>query len=419
MSAPGTSSVRETIAVTGLGAVSAAGSGTDALWESVVRGRSLAAWFRDPRVPDSPAIPACVVPGVNLEGISLRRRQKMDRSVQLAFDAAFQAYTDARLDRRASPPPTLGIVVGTSRGPVQKWSEFLERRQQGQPIAPSLSAHTALACISGALALAFQATGPSFTVSATCASAAHAIAVAAQQILLGAADVMLAGGSDAPLQDGVIRQLLSTGILGSHADPGQACRPFDRNRNGTVLGEGAAFLVLEPLDAARRRGARIHARLAGWAIGADHGHDTAPPEDGAGLVQVMHQALRLANCDPEDLDYINVHGTGTVLNDRCETLAMRRLLGTRGDRVPCSSTKPVAGHCLGASPALEAVISVLALRNQAIPPTANCVELDPECSLDVVAGEARPGRLRVVMSNSLGFWGNNAALIFADTPAAA
>jgi 3-oxoacyl-(acyl-carrier-protein) synthase len=223
---------------------------------------------------------------------------------------------------------------------------------------------------------------------------------------------MLAGGAEAPLQDVLIRQLLSTGILGSHADPRRACRPFDATRDGTLLGEGAAFLVLEAADAARRRGAPIHAYLTGWAVGADCYHCTAPPEDGAGLLRVMTQALDQAGLGAADLDYINAHGTGTRLNDRLEAVALRRLLGARLGQVPCSSTKPITGHCLGATPALEAVISILALRHHCVPPTANCTELDPDCPLDVVPAACRLAPLRVVMSNSLGFWGNNASLIF-------
>ena len=223
---------------------------------------------------------------------------------------------------------------------------------------------------------------------------------------------MVAGGAEAPLQDAVIRQILSTGILGSHPDPRQACRPFDATRNGTLIGEGAAFLVLESLDSARRRGVPVLSRLLGWAMGADTTHRTSPRDDGEGLVQVTRCALR-GQTGAEAIDYVNLHGTGTPLNDRIEALAMRRLLGDRLHNVACSSTKPVSGHCLGASAALEAVITVLCLQEQLAPPTAHCREPDPECPLDLVTGRARPMDMQVAMSNSLGFWGKNASLIFA------
>jgi 3-oxoacyl-(acyl-carrier-protein) synthase len=341
----------------------------------------------------------------------------MDRCVRLALEAADQALADADLLSQSSEATSLGIVVGSSRGPMQKWTEMLDwLRASSRPLPPTLAANSTLACLSGSLALAYKARGPCLTVSATCASGAYAIAVAAQQILLGTAEVMLTGGVDAPLQDAIIRQLLSTGILGSHADPRRACRPFDVSRDGTLLGEGAGFLVLESLAAARRRGARIYAQLAGWAIGSDPWYCSAPREDGEGLLQVMNQALALAGLTGDQIDYINAHGTGTRLNDRVEVVSLCRLLGERIKEVPCSSTKPITGHCLGASPALEAVISVLALQHQSVPPTANCAELDPDCPIDAVPASARPTPLRVVMSNSLGFWGKNASLLFTCPP---
>jgi 3-oxoacyl-[acyl-carrier-protein] synthase II len=407
------------IVVTGMGVISAAGDCPTTLWENVAGGRSPAVRFADASVAGSPSIPACVVAQLDPGEQSRRDQDKMDRCVQLALQAAGQAFTDARLDQRRPEHTRLGIVVGTSRGPMQKWTEMLELvRRGGRRLPPSLGAHSTLASLSGALSMAFEAGGPCWTVSATCASGAHAIALAAQQILLGTADIMLAGGADAPLLDVIIRQLLSIGILGSHDDPRQACRPFDTTRNGTVIGEGAAFVVLESLASARRRGTPVHAQLAGWAFGADHFHYAAPPKDGEGLLRVMTQALAMAGLRAEQVDYINAHGTGTRLNDRLEVVALRRLLGERLGEVPCSSTKPITGHCLGAAAALEAVISIAALQRQCVPPTATCTQRDPDCPVDVVPVSARLTPLRVVMSNSLGFWGNNAALLFTEAPAA-
>jgi 3-oxoacyl-[acyl-carrier-protein] synthase II len=335
----------------------------------------------------------------------------MDRSVQLGLLAAAQAVADAGL-AGCVPSIILGVFAGTSRGPTEKIAEMVELVRIGRRPPPSLAAYATLASLSGAVSLTFQARGPCLTVSATCASAGHALALAAQQILLGTADVMLAGGAEAPLLRTVLRQLRSTGILGSHEDPARACRPFDQTRNGTVLGEGAAFLVLEPLKAAWRRGARVHAILAGWAIGTDTDHYASPREDGEGLYQVMTHAARWAKLSPDAIDYVNAHGTGTTENDEMEVTALGRFFGARLPRVPVSSTKPITGHCLGATAAIEAVISILALERQTVPPTANCVDLDPAWQVDVVPGHPRPAALRAVLSNSLGFWGNNAALIF-------
>ena len=403
-----------TIVVTGMGVASAAGDSPEDLWRSVVRGLSPAVAFSDPTSPDSPTIPACVVQGPDAAAIGLRRSHRMDRCVQLALEAAVQAHADAGLDTHPPDPSALGIIAGTSRGPMQKWTESLDRSRSGRNrLPPTLAADSTLDGLSGALSIALGAGGPCVTVSAACASAAYAICLAAQQITLGEAEIMVAGGVDAPLRDAVIRMILATGILGSHAEPHRACRPFDVTRDGTLIGEGAAFLVLESLESARRRGAAVHARLLGWAMAADSAHRASPREDGEGLLRAMRRALQVSGLGPAEIDYVNAHGTGTPLNDRIEALAMRRLLGEHLDRVACSSTKPVTGHCLGASPALEAVITILSLRDQVAPPTANCLDLDPGCRLDVVTGTARPMAMKGAMSNSLGFWGKNASLVFA------
>ncbi|MCD6052765.1 MAG: fabF [Verrucomicrobia bacterium] len=192
--------------------------------------------------------------------------------------------------------------------------------------------------------------------------------------------------------------------------PGQICRPFDLNRTGTVLGEGAAFLVIETEAHAKKRGATILARLSGWAIGTESGERTGISEDSAALVRVMQQSLALARLKPEEIGYVNAHGTGTLLNDRQETVACRRVFGEH--MPPCSSIKPVTGHCMGAAAALEAVVCLEALRNGLLPPTPNWAVRDPECPLDIIAGEARRTSAKHVLSNSSGFWGNNASLIF-------
>lgn len=393
------------VEVTGLGAFGAAGSNVDELWRSVLAGRSPAAW----QEYGKNRIAVCAAPAFNLRSEEFRRVHKMDRSVHLALAAARQAWESAGLSASRPAPTRIGIIVGTSRGPVGKWSESLRQLEQ-ERMLPSLAANSTLACLSGVLSVIFQTQGPSFTVSATCASSAHAIALAAQQILLDAADVMLVGGAEASLNPGIVSQLHTAGVLGSHDDPARTCRPFATDRNGTILGEGAAFLILESARSARERGAQIHARLAGWALGSE-GHQRAGiREDAGGLVHTMTEAMRLAGMASEAIGYVNAHGTGTLLNDRQEARALRGVF--RGG-LPCSSTKPVTGHCMGAGAALEAVISILALQKALLPPTAHCLPLDPECALDVIHSEPRRSSVQVVMSNSSGFWGNNASLLFA------
>ncbi|MFM7102092.1 MAG: beta-ketoacyl-[acyl-carrier-protein] synthase family protein, partial [Verrucomicrobiota bacterium] len=262
----------------------------------------------------------------------------------------------------------------------------------------------------------FGLRGPSATVSASCASAALAIGMAAEQIVLGKAELMLAGGAEAPLVPAVLAPLEAAGILGSQEDPARACRPFDRTRNGLCPGEGAAFLVLESADSAARRGVRPLARLSGWGSALDAAGRTGVEESGEGLEEVVGQALAWAGWERESLDYVNTHGTGTRLNDAVEARALARFLGERSGVVPCSSTKPVTGHCLGATPALEALLCLGALRHQRVPPTANCLQPDPGCALDLVTGQARAATLRRVLSTAHGFWGYHGALLFSAVP---
>jgi 3-oxoacyl-[acyl-carrier-protein] synthase II len=246
-------------------------------------------------------------------------------------------------------------------------------------------------------------------VAASCASAAVAIAQGAEQILLGKVDAVLVGGTEAPLQAEALRQYKAAGVLATHEHPAEACRPFDLARNGLVLGEGSAFLFLESLDSARRRGARPLGHLRGWSYASEASSRTATA--GAGLVHVMNEALRLAHLAPSAIDYINLHGTGTEQGDFAEAEAVAEVFHEHPD-VPCSSTKPITGHCLGATPALEAVISIEALRAQRIPLSANCPNQDPCCRIHLQKDAARPAALRNVMSNSLGFWGQYASLVF-------
>lgn len=389
--------LRETpIVVTGFGVFSAAGTTVDELWTSVLKAHSPAQWRGQIAVCAAPDIPR--QPAIS----------RMDRSVQLALTAARQAWNDAGLSTAPPPARRIGLIAGTSRGPVGKWTESLRCSDAGRML-PSLAANSSVASMSGALSIIFKTQGPSYTVSATCASSANAIALAAQQILLGTADVVLAGGAEASLDPTIIAQLQAAGIIGSHTDPSQTCRPFAQDRNGTILGEAGAFLVLESARSAQQRGAKIHARLAGWSVAAE-GHQRAGiSETSRGLRQVMVDALELSGLAPEQIGYVNAHGTGTKLNDVQEAKAMRHVFP---HGVPCSSTKPVTGHCMGAASALEAIISIAALQHHQLPPTANCLPLDPDCALDVIHTAPRASQTSAVLSTSSGFWGHNAALIF-------
>jgi 3-oxoacyl-[acyl-carrier-protein] synthase II len=368
------------VVVTGMGCFSAAGDSVAALWAAAVAGRSTAVWQEFEMGSGSRRFAVCPAPVVDISSLERHPVRKMGRCAQMAWLAANQAWTQAQL-ADACPPTQMGIAVGSSRGPLDKVNQSYGALGQPQ-YPPSLSANCAFGSVGGALAQAFNLKGPGMIISATCASAAFAIGFAVEQILLGKADAMLAGGTEAPLQPVILAQLHSAGVLGFHEEAGQTCRPFDATRNGLVPGEGSAFLVLEPARAAARRGIRPLARLAGWAVNLVGSGRTRVNEEGSGLLQVMRQALETAGLCPEQIDYINAHGSGTRMNDLAEARAVGTLLGDRAATVPCSSTKPVTGHCLGATPALEAVIGIEALRRGMVPPTANCHQPDPSCAIN-------------------------------------
>jgi 3-oxoacyl-(acyl-carrier-protein) synthase len=398
------------IVVTGMGSFSAAGDSVNALWEAAVAGRGLAAWREFDFESENLRFAVCNAPELDVTQPQMHPVRKMDRCVQIAWLAANQAWAQAQL-ADAYPMTRVGVIVASSRGPFSKRNEsFKSVGRHKYP--PSLSANSTFASLGGALGQAFKIRGLGATVSATCASAAFAIGLAAEQILLGKADAMLVGGTEAPLQSAILAQLHSAGVTGFHEDAPQTCRPFDVTRNGLVLGEGSAFLVLESARAAAARKADILARLAGWGLSLDNSGRTGVNEDGSGLLQVMEEALRLADFDAGKIDYINAHGTGTKINDRAEAHAVKTFFGDRAATLPCSSTKPVTGHCLGATPALEAIISIEAMHHQMVPPTANCSQPDPDCPINAQPLVAKPARVDNVMSNSIGFWGYHGSLIF-------
>jgi 3-oxoacyl-[acyl-carrier-protein] synthase II len=398
------------IVVTGMGAFSAGGETVDKLWDAALRGRGTARMVSFQNGDRVESYPASVAPEIDFSREELRRLRRLDRCVQMAWVAADEAIAQSGL-RGAYEPERVGVFVGTARGPAGKIYAAAAQSPEDKPL-PSVVADNSFTSLSGALARSFGFHGPCITLAATCASAAVAIAQGAEQILLGRADAVLVGGTEAPLQWQGLRQFDAANVIATHEDPTQACRPFDADRNGLVLGEGSAFLILESLDSAQKRGAKVLARLTGWAYGCDVSSRTATA--GEGVVRVVQQALRTAQINPEVIDYVNLHGTGTLLGDVAEAEAMRRVFTGETADVLCSSTKPITGHCLGATPALEAVLSIAALRQQTIPPSANCPNQDPSCRINLQTNSASPPHLRTAMSNSLGFWGQYASLIFAD-----
>jgi len=393
------------IVVSGMGAICAAGANVGQLWAHALRGQSTPIEQHFCWGTESWQTAVHAVEDLDALLRAHPRARKLDRSIQLALIAADEALQQAGLAFQAADEGRTGLIVGSSRGPRMKWMEAIERRK----VLPTDAASSTIASLTGSLAKVFGLTGPSFTVSATCASGAVAIGLAAQQILTGAADRMLVGATDAPLHPMMVAQLRAAGVLGEHPDPTRTCRPFDLSRNGLCLGEGAGFIVLESAASAASRGAPSLACLTGWSSGAENVGRAAVSTGGEALVRTMRQAIDAAGLCPSDISYINAHGTGTLMNDSAEAQAVLTTFGSAA-APPCSSTKPVTGHCLGATPVLEAVLCVRALQEQMIPPTANCHA--PAFPLDFVPLQARPAALRHVLSNSLGFWGKHASLLF-------
>jgi 3-oxoacyl-[acyl-carrier-protein] synthase II len=338
----------------------------------------------------------------------------MDRFSQLGLAAARQAVLDSGLDFATEPPAKCGVFVGTGMGGSETTDEgyqtiYVEKSDRVKPF-------TVLAAMTNAAAawigMEYGLRGPNLTFSTACSSSTVALGEAARRILCGDVDIMLAGGSEAPLCFGLLRawEALRTLATEDRQDPSASCRPFSRNRTGLVLGEGAAFVVLEEREHARARGATIHAELSGYGLTCDASHITRP--DVNGQADAIQAALRSAKLPPSGIGYINAHGTATQQNDPVETEAIKKVFGELAYRIPVSSTKSTHGHLLGAAGALEFVISVLALKSGLIPPTMHLNDPDPSCDLDYVPHEARRAEgVRAVMTNSFAFGGTNAVLI--------
>ncbi|HPL29096.1 MAG TPA: beta-ketoacyl-ACP synthase II, partial [Anaerolineae bacterium] len=330
------------------------------------------------------------------------------------------AIADAGLDLRPPARTRIGVIVGTGIGGVGMLIEQARVLETQGPrrVSPFLIPMMLPDMAAGQIAIDHGLEGPNMAVISACASGANAVGEAAAMIRRGTADVMIAGGTESAILPVAIAGFNVMGALSTNNEAGPAAnRPFDARRDGFVMGEGSGVVVLESLAHARGRGARIYGEVAGYGASADAYHMAAPREDGAGAVAAMQAALASAGLTPADIDYLNAHGTGTRLNDAIEGHAIRQVFGAEADRVAVSSTKPVTGHLLGAAGAVEAIICLMAMAEGAIPPTVNYAEPDPACGgLDYVPGGPRRATLRAVMSNSFGFGGHNACLVFRPVP---
>ena len=416
------------VAITGLGAVTSIGPDQPSSWEAFIAGKSgiTPITHFDAREMGFSALVAGMVPGFEPEKLIGRREaRRMDRVTQFAVVASQEALADAGMlgeDNKVDPslcdPDRFGTYIGSGVGGVGTLiSEEHKLLEMGQRRVSPLAVPMVLAdSIPGGVAIRHGLRGPNMTHVTACASGANAIGEALEAIRRGAVDHMVVGGSEAAVIPVNVAGFQNMGALSRwDGEPSRASRPFDAERDGFVIGEGAGILILERMDLALARGAHIYAELAGYGTSCDAAHITAPPADGEGILRSIDMALSSAGMTAEDIEYVNAHGTSTPLNDAAETAAMKRLFGEeRAPTVPISSIKSMIGHLLGASGAVEAVICSRVMESGVIPPTINQETPDPKCDLDYVPNVARrpEGGVASAMSNSLGFGGHNATLIF-------
>ena len=404
------------VVVTGIGLVSSLGIGTGANWEALLAGRSGVGRITKFDPSAFAAQIAAEVTGFDpLQFIEKKDVKKMDVFIQYALAASQFAMDDARLAITPDLAPRTGVFIASGIGGFTTIEREHKALLEGGPrkISPFFIPSAIINLAAGQVSIRFGAKGPNSATCTACSASAHAIGDAFEIIRRGDADAMIAGGSEAAITPMGVGGFAALRALSTRNDePQRASRPFDRDRDGFIIGEGAGIVVLEELERARGRGAPIYAELVGYGMSADAYHITAPSEDGEGAVRVMSLAIEKAGIRPDEVDYINAHGTSTPHNDRLETLAIKRLFCDHARKLAVSSTKSMTGHLLGAAGGLEAGITALAVHHQMMPPTINLDHPDEECDLDYVPHTSRRAHIRYALSNSFGFGGTNAALLF-------
>ncbi len=404
------------VVVTGMGVISALGHNVDEFWSNILAGKSGV----DRVTLFDPKDYACQIgaevrgwdPAQHMDPKEVRRN---DRYTHFGFCAAKQAVADAKLDMTKEDPDRVGVIIGSGIGGMwtieTQHKNLVEKgpRKVSPFMIPALISNMA----SGLVAIELGARGPNFCVVSACATATHAIGESLRMIRGGEADVMVCGGAEAAITPLAYAGFCSMKAMSTNNEnPQKASRPFDANRDGFIMGEGAGILVLESLEHALARGAHIYCELAGYAATCDAFHITQPDPDGKGLSLAMSRALNDARLRPDEIDYINAHGTSTPYNDKFETLAIKKVFGEHARKVMISSTKSMTGHLLGAAGGIEAVVSIKAIQTGEVPPTINLETPDPDCDLDYVPNVKRSATVRTVLSDNLGFGGQNAALVF-------
>lgn len=410
------SPTRRRVVVTGLGIVSPVGNKVSDAWANITAGKSGITRITRFDVSAYSSQIAGEVKGFDAgQYLPAKEARRFDTFIHYGLAAAIDALKDSGLDLERENREQIGACIGSGIGGLPMIEDTHNATLAGGPrkISPFFVPGTIINLISGQLSIMYGLKGPNLAVVTACTTANHNIGEAGRLIEYGDADVMIAGGAEACISPlGVGGFCAARALSGRNDDPAAASRPWDKDRDGFVLGEGAGVLVLEEYEHAKARGARIYCELAGYGMSADAHHITAPCEDGEGAARCMANTMRNAGVNREQIDYINAHGTSTPLGDIAETVAVKRCFGDHAKKLAVSSTKSMTGHLLGAAGGVEAVFSVLAIRDQTAPPTINLHHQDPQCDLDYVPNTARPMKIDVVLSNSFGFGGTNGSLVF-------
>lgn len=408
--------MRRRVVVTGMGCISPVGNNVKDTWSAILEGKSGSGMITLFDASKHKTRFAAEVKGFDPAAMfGQREARKMDRFTQFATAATAEALEQSGLKIDETNRDRVGILIGTGIGGIGTMMEQAEVMRERGPdrVSPFLIPMMISDSAAGMLAIRVGARGPNMAIATACASGNNAIGDAMETIRRGSADVMIAGGSEASLVPLAMAGMNVMGALSTrNEDPQTASRPFDKDRDGFLMGEGAGILILESLEHAQARGANILCELSGYGTTDDAHHISAPAENGAGAAMSMKMALENAELNVNDINYINAHGTSTPLNDKSETAAIKTVFGEQAYNIPISSTKSMTGHLLGASGAVEAVFCILAIRDEILPPTINYRTPDPECDLDYVPNEPRKASPTHVMSNSFGFGGHNATLIF-------
>jgi len=407
---------RRRVVVTGLGIVSPVGIGVEAAWSNIVAGKSGITRISRFDPTPYPSQIAGEVKGFDVSKyLAPKEARRFDAFIHYGLAAAIESIADAGLDLDKLDREQIGACIGSGIGGLPLIEQTHDAMLAGGPrkISPFFVPGSIVNMIAGQLSIMYGLKGPNLALATACTTSNHCIGDAGRLIEYGDADVMIAGGAEATISPlGVGGFCSARALSGRNDDPEGASRPWDTDRDGFVLGEGAGMLVLEEYEHARARGARIYCELAGYGMSADAHHITAPCEDGDGAARCMTNALRNAGMNRDEIDYVNAHGTSTPLGDIAETVAVKRAFGDHARALAVSSTKSMTGHLLGAAGGIEAVFATLAIRDQVAPPTINLANRDPQCDLDYVPNTARPMKIGAVLSNSFGFGGTNGTLVF-------